>query len=180
MRVLGIDPGVRTCGWALLDDELLDRGSIIGPPIKTQAKPGTPWKQACGQILAQVALLLDETQLEVVCCEQTQTAVSNDDKLSQSARLSRAVNGQRTQEIIAGLAGLCGARGLPLVMVHPHSSLAALSCKRGASDSDVARAARLLFGQEKWFAKDAHEGRAAGVALRGGREHRLQKARLAV
>lgn len=176
-RCLGIDPGSRYTAWAYLDGPaLLDRGCIIGPVVATKTKPGVPWKSALAELSKHVEARIVEFRPDLVACEETQHAISHE--RAGKGAMSQAINTARTEEVIRGLAVSCERHGVPLVMVHPASSIAALACKRGATDGEVSAAAKRLFGVEgQWLAISSHEARAAGVALRGSQQYRLDMAR---
>ena len=179
MKTLGFDPGARFVAWAVLDGpRLLDRGCITGPIVKTKKNPaGVEWQRALASILGAVEMRFREVKPELVACEQTQH-VAGKRAMSDESRMAQAVATDRTQQIIGGIAVLCERYQVPLVMVHPASSAAALGVKRGATDGEVSAAAKAMFAWEgKWLASDAHEARACGVALRGEKDWRLEQAK---
>jgi hypothetical protein len=165
--------------WAVLTDgRLTDRGCITGPIVKTKKNPaGVEWHRALASILGAVEMRFREAEPDLVACEKTQHAISRKG-MSEESRMSCAVATDRTQQIIGGIAVLCERYHVPLVMVHPASSAAALGVKRGATDGEVSQRAKLLFGVEgKWLASEAHIARACGVALRGEKDYRLEQAK---
>lgn len=172
---LGIDPGARYVAWAVVEGRtLIERGCIVGPFVKTGTKPGTPWKETLAEIARALEDLLLLTGADVVACESTQHAISQTEQ-TRGQSMGQAVNTARTQEVIQELALLCQKHGLPLVMVHPASSKAALLCGRGATDGQISAAAKMVFGVDaKWPAKKHHEAIAAGVALRGQKDWQLE------
>ena len=141
MKTLGFDPGARFVAWAVLDGpRLLDRGCITGPIVKTKKNPaGVEWQRALASILGAVEMRFREVKPELVACEQTQH-VAGKRAMSDESRMAQAVATDRTQQIIGGIAVLCERYQVPLVMVHPASSAAALGVKRGATDGEVSAA----------------------------------------
>ncbi|HOQ98177.1 MAG TPA: hypothetical protein PLJ35_05095 [Anaerolineae bacterium] len=168
MTTLGLDPGTATCGWCLLDrTKLLCCGEVhLGDKH-------TPWPVKLRAAEMAFADIVSEHAPDLIAYESTQPCPSREGDTPGRA-FSMQVNTLRTVEIIQAIERLAGQHGIETVPVHPASGLKALGCKRGATDGDVARAFTALFGQ-KCLARENHIARAAGVALRGETEARLQR-----
>ncbi len=169
MTCLGIDPGTAMCGWCLLD------GAAHVAHGTVDISGRQPWAAKRRRAEEQFASLLAEHRPDVVAIEKTQ--VPRPQETDSPARVfSMGVLTQHTEELAGALTGLAVARGAQVVRVSPAGGLSALGCKRGATDRDVAEAFCRLFGV-KLLVREHHVGRAAGVALRGATEARLQVAR---
>ena len=169
IHVLGIDPGTSYCGWCCLEGTRLIRRGVVDISGKH------PWpvkRRAAEQAFAEIVRNL---RPDLVAIEKTQAAPPKEGD-TPGRVFSMAVLTQHTEELSGLLQVLATGAGAGIVRVSPAGSLAALSCKRGAKDRQVAEAFTRLFG-EKCLVKDHHVARAAGVALRGEVEWRLQQAK---
>ena len=151
MRVLGVDPGLRTTGWAVLDA----RGALVDCG-RWRVRPGEP--AATTVALARgLRAVIDRHRPEVLGVEL------------------QFVNFKRGHQDRAGLAALRGAltlvaseAGLRVVGVQPQAAKAALAFG-GADKAAMVAHANARFGLEL-TQREADVADALGVALAGRRE----------
>jgi Holliday junction resolvasome RuvABC endonuclease subunit len=168
MRILGIDPGSAYNGWALFDDnELIDRGQIV-------ADSRLKWGLRLNMLTAQFRGLIMEKSPDIIAIEKT--TMGGGDERTAAQAFSQGANTRDTEEL-AGCIGMMAARqGIDVVRVTPQGSLSALGCRWGAKDREVRDAFLRRFPDTgKMRVQDHHEARAAGVALRGEAQWRIEK-----
>lgn len=164
-RVLGLDPGLATAGWAYRDDLF----------------PGAPWRAgvwrtspADGDAAQRMALLLNcfralatSTGAEVLAMETQYLRPDKPGGVGRSVLLVARVAG--------AMVGIARERGLGVVEITPQRAKLALAGKGNADKREMVRAANRAYGLNLLL-KDEHAADALGMALAGEGEWRLQRA----
>ena len=128
IRVLGLDPGFASTGWALA--ELRDRPVIVEAGVIRTAKSPKRTKvlaaddnfRRCRELAEALAPLLD--QVSMVCAE----AMSPMRNASSAAKVALCWG---------VIAGLCQERGLPLAQVSPQGLKKALCGRVSVTDAEL-------------------------------------------
>lgn len=168
MTTLGVDPGSSHNGWAVFrDGKLLECGQI-------NADGKQKWARRRPGLLAAFGRLLRQWQPDLVAIEKTQMGGGEERTAAQA--FSQAANTRATEELAGEIMVMATKQGAACTRVTVQGGLKALGCKHGATDRQVAEAFGLMFGR-KLLVKDHHEARAAGVAMRGEAQWKLEQAK---
>ena len=131
MRVLGIDPGSRATGWALVEE----RGEGLARVAGGVAAPRGELSARLGELSARLEDLIDRWRPESVAVER--------------AFLGKNVaSALRLGEVRGALYAVAGRRGLPVVDYAPATVKVAVTGHGGAGKEMVAAGVRQILGGE--------------------------------
>lgn len=162
MRILGLDPGSRVCGYGVIDD---DGGELRYVECGVLTAPeGRPMEQRLGEIARGLREVIGELAPAVVAMEDVFS--------HQNVRSALALAQARGMALaVAGLAGLA------VTSYSPASVKKALSGSGRADKGQLARMVQVLIGLRSLPRADATD--ALAVAITHGRAVRPTVARLA-
>lgn len=148
-RVLGIDPGTRNAGWAVLDEHANGRTEYLGSGAIRAGTGLQPIGSRLSCLHDKVAELICEWQPTVVALESA--------FFGRNARSVLRLGEARGAVIVA-------AGSLPLVEIPPALVKRRIAGRGGASKNEVARMVGLRLGKAEPFATE-DESDAVAVAL---------------
>jgi Holliday junction resolvasome RuvABC endonuclease subunit len=152
--VLGIDPGIAACGWAVVETDRLHRSAASGT-IKTKASPATSRIRGAADKGARMAAVLEA--LGVAMRSPGVELVAVEGWEYQGAR-SHGPNGADISRLIGRIEGLAAERGIPCRVLGTGEVKRAL----GARDKAGVQVALKARG---WRAGTGHEWDSIAVAV---------------
>jgi len=166
--ILGIDPGLAACGWAIVSGERLLASGVV----RTRPTDGSETDRQAMICAAVMQALRECPEAVTLAGVETQHAQGGDLK-TQRARAAAAM---AVAFVRGGLTGELRARGVPVVEVSPQEGKRALTGRGDATKEQMVAMAEARFGARL----AEHAADACGVALAAaqvlaGRQTRGQK-----
>lgn len=161
MRILGIDPGLADCGWALVSTSARKPHCLASGTWQTE--PAPDWRARVRGIVRLCAGIMRD--IDLVCVEA----------YTFQGERSFSANAMRLPYLIGQLTGMAELRKIPCVEVTTQQAKVAVGLRPRSDKADVKRAIRVLLDGE--WPTTTHARDAVAAAIAGERVYRSQNLR---